>query len=133
MWKENEIKNLNYSELGAHISLLLGRKERRDHADYKVNQELLDYLQELQKKYADPEIAAKMVNSIPSNRCRLNKPFLDENVPWFVAFYLENSPEKSCHKVFVHINNCYECAKIFAQVHSNAAPSDSKDGRSNSK
>lgn len=128
-----KIKITNYSALGAHISIALGRENNKNHAHHKIDDELLNEIKRLQEEFSDLEAAIQCVNSIPTTQCRLGEPFLEDNLPWFVTFYTGNSPLKDCKKIITHFNDCYECADIFAMVHANAAPSNKTDGRSRPK
>ncbi|MGH1364917.1 MAG: hypothetical protein ACRBF0_15255 [Calditrichia bacterium] len=130
--KELDIKIDNYPALGAHLSVLFERDNMHGHAaGHIIDKDLLAYLLELKTRLTkNVEECSKTIKEIPNSQCRLSEIFLEDNIPWFVAYYLENSPIDECRRVIIHLNSCYYCAQIFANVHENAAPSNAKDGRS---
>ncbi|MCB0262850.1 MAG: hypothetical protein KDH95_09215 [Calditrichaeota bacterium] len=60
--------------------------------------------------------ALEIITQIPLKSCPVNQPFMTNNIDFFVALLLVNPAEKNCQQLFKHLNDCYHCAKIFANV-----------------
>lgn len=74
--------------------------------------QLREMLGGLRTEHRSREVLA----GIPRHYCRLDEPYLRNHEAFFLSLYfLEKAPE-DCERLATHLNNCFPCAEIFAEV-----------------
>lgn len=84
-------------------------------ADSKSDVSVLKKLEIRLAQLNDEGRAEAIIADVPVPPCRFAKPFLDNNIDYFLALFLIAPPQKQCENLLRHLNNCFFCARIFAE------------------
>lgn len=76
----------------------------------------LERLSEILQKLENQNDALPPLKNIPLYPCELDRPYLNQNEPFFLAFFLIPGFKMNCSDLFVHLNNCFSCASIFSDM-----------------
>ncbi len=75
-------------------------------------EKLSETLQNLKNNRAE----VSLLENIPRFPCELERPYLKDNEPFFLALFLIPGVKVNCADLFVHLNNCFSCAAIFSDM-----------------
>ncbi len=77
------------------------------------------YIKEIDLLVREIQDQKKLSFNLPSGECNSTRPFLRENVDFFVKYLFFNEHKRlnrEMNDVIAHLNNCYWCFKEYAHI-----------------
>ena len=67
-----------------------------------------------------PDRIQEILDAFPEASCHEETCKLADNYDFFMAYFLggllNNMRENTCHRLFIHLNDCYRCFGVFSDV-----------------
>ena len=76
----------------------------------------LAQLREQLERLSTEKRSRAVLGGIPHHCCRLNHPHLLNHEAFFLSLYLLEKAPEDCERLAIHLNNCFPCAEVFAEV-----------------
>ena len=76
----------------------------------------LEHIRKRVEELKNLNTTIEILNRIPENPCLLGRPFLKDNLDYFISLFLISTTENDCLRLAKHINSCLGCFEIFSQT-----------------